>query len=63
MFIRIVQKIEKLEHFLTRGYEKKIKKSRLRAFARTRAKNCRKRKPHKSRLLSSTKGEENMIEL
>ena len=33
--------MEKSEHFLTRGYEK-IKKSRLRAFARTRAKkeNC-----------------------
>ena len=29
--------MEKSEHFLTRGYEK-IKKSRLRAFARTRAK-------------------------
>ena len=43
MFVRIVQKIkkqkiEKSEHFLTKGYEK-IKKSRLRAFARTRAKN------------------------
>ena len=33
------QKIEKSEHFLRRPYEKKkIKKSRLRAFARTRAK-------------------------
>ena len=50
--------MEKSEHFLTRGYEKKkIKKSRLRAFARTRAKK-RKQKPGKSRLLSSTKGEE-----
>ena len=34
------QKIEKLEHFLRRRVKKKkIKKSRLRAFARTRAKN------------------------
>jgi hypothetical protein len=46
MIKRIVQniktkKIEKTEHFLRRPYEKKkkIKKSRLRAFARTRAKN------------------------
>jgi hypothetical protein len=47
MMKRIVQniktkKIEKSEHFLRRPYEKKkkkIKKSRLRAFARTRAKN------------------------
>jgi hypothetical protein len=47
MMKRIVQniktkKIEKSEHFLRRPYEKKkkkIKKNRLRAFARTRAKN------------------------
>jgi hypothetical protein len=45
MMERIVQniktkKIEKSEHFLRRPYEKKkIKKNRLRAFARTRAKN------------------------
>ena len=44
--------MEKSEHFLTRGYEKKkkkkIKKSRLRAFARTRAKNLKRYLMHKA---------------
>ena len=42
------QKMEKSEHFLTRGYEK-IKKSSIRAFARTRAKNCSSMRKIKSR--------------